>query len=572
MPFTVSHYLAFILIFLFIIALIVYSIYAFIFVRVRKSVNQLYKDQNTYNELSANSFIGATKPFELLSRNKRYLEHVVTYMKNFDAHYKSQLNTTLASINELTNLKNHFDLKFAKSTSAQINNYFLVLNDLKKHFNELTVNSSIYQNSASRLVVAYRNLFNNLSLFLKQHILPKYDSVIFKDSLNNISSVFNDADDSYNTLKNDIFIKNMENLRKVIHSLLVCVNKLYTLDKKNDYVKFLIKEINLHYQQSRKDPNISQFSQLNGIYRVISESSLSVKKVDEHLHLFQFKESEVKIQDLLTILVPLKKHLYDESHAKQIINSGFENFIKSANLFETKYHELAQAINKVGENFSRDVEITTRTSQIDEHLNEIREAIQSMQFEREQQKDDYSVLLEKMNFIISAISTLRTRLEELILIADKKMNIYKNVIYGINNLKLRYSQLESIIENNKFFPDQLTINEFLTLKQEVDLKEKALYSDYNLAIKNFDEFAKNANKTFIKTLKVIVDLATLKEISRAIFLYLNKYRSESSDIQKHLVLIEEVFDEGDYEKCVHSLIRVLEIMKQSAAKFNMNLN
>lgn len=572
MTFTVSHYLAFILIFLFIIALIVYSIYAFIFVRVRKSVNQLYKDQNIYNELSANSFIGATKPFELLSRNKRYLEHVVTYMKNFDAHYKSQLNTTLASINELTNLKNHFDLKFAKSTSAQINNYFLVLNDLKKHFNELTVNSSIYQNSASRLVVTYRNLVNNLSLFLKQHILPKYDSVIFKDSLNNISSVFNDADDSYNTLKNDIFIKNMENLRKVIHSLLVCVNKLYTLDKKNDYVKFLIKEINLHYQQSRKDPNISQFSQLNGIYRVISESSLSAQKVDQHLHLFEFKESEVKIQDLLTILVPLKKHLYDESHAKQIINSGFENFIKSANLFETKYHELAQAINKVGENFSRDVEITTRTSQIDEHLNEIREAIQSMQFEREQQKDDYSVLLEKMNFIISAISTLRTRLEELILIADKKMNIYKNVIYGINNLKLRYSQLESIIENNKFFPDQLTINEFLTLKQEVDLKEKALYSDYNLAIKNFDEFAKNANKTFIKTLKVIVDLATLKEISRAIFLYLNKYRSESSDIQKHLVLIEEVFDEGDYEKCVHSLIRVLEIMKQSAAKFNMNLN
>ncbi|CDN40382.1 septation ring formation regulator EzrA [Mycoplasma amphoriforme] len=572
MTFTVSHYLAFILIFLFIIALIVYSIYAFIFVRVRKSVNQLYKDQNTYNELSANSFIGATKPFELLSRNKRYLEHVVTYMKNFDAHYKSQLNTTLASINELTNLKNHFDLKFAKSTSAQINNYFLVLNDLKKHFNELTVNSSIYQNSASRLVVTYRNLVNNLSLFLKQHILPKYDSVIFKDSLNNISSVFNDADDSYNTLKNDIFIKNMENLRKVIHSLLVCVNKLYTLDKKNDYVKFLIKEINLHYQQSRKDPNVSQFSQLNGIYRVISESSLSVQKVDEHLHLFEFKESEVKIQDLLTILVPLKKHLYDESHAKQIINSGFENFIKSANLFETKYHELAQAINKVGENFSRDVEITTRTNQIDQHLNEIREAIQSMQFEREQQKDDYSVLLEKMNFIISAISTLRTRLEELILIADKKMNIYKNVIYGINNLKLRYSQLESIIENNKFFPDQLTINEFLTLKQEVDLKEKALYSDYNLAIKNFDEFAKNANKTFIKTLKVIVDLATLKEISRAIFLYLNKYRSESSDIQKHLVLIEEVFDEGDYEKCVHSLIRVLEIMKQSAAKFNMNLN
>lgn len=572
MTFTVSHYLAFILIFLFIIALIVYSIYAFIFVRVRKSVNQLYKDQNIYNELSANSFIGATKPFELLSRNKRYLEHVVTYMKNFDAHYKSQLNTTLASINELTNLKNHFDLKFAKSTSAQINNYFLVLNDLKKHFNELTVNSSIYQNSASRLVVTYRNLVNNLSLFLKQHILPKYDSVIFKDSLNNISSVFNDADDSYNTLKNDIFIKNMENLRKVIHSLLVCVNKLYTLDKKNDYVKFLIKEINLHYQQSRKDPNISQFSQLNGIYRVISESSLSVQKVDQHLHLFEFKESEVKIQDLLTILVPLKKHLYDESHAKQIINSGFENFIKSANLFETKYHELAQAINKVGENFSRDVEITTRTSQIDQHLNEIREAIQSMQFEREQQKDDYSVLLEKMNFIISAISTLRTRLEELILVADKKMNIYKNVIYGINNLKLRYSQLESIIENNKFFPDQLTINEFLTLKQEVDLKEKALYSDYNLAIKNFDEFAKNANKTFIKTLKVIVDLATLKEISRAIFLYLNKYRSESSDIQKHLVLIEEVFDEGDYEKCVHSLIRVLEIMKQSAAKFNMNLN
>ncbi|WP_027119417.1 hypothetical protein [[Mycoplasma] testudinis] len=570
--FSVSQILVIVLAILFLIAVVAYIVYATIFVRIRKSVNQIYINQERYNEFAANSFVSAVKPFELLSRNKSYLKPVVAYMKEFDAYYKKQLNQTLLPINELTVLKNHFDLKFTKYTSKQIENYFVSLSLLKKHFDDLTVNSSIYQNSASRLIITYRNLIDKLSLFLKHHILQKYDSIVFKDFLNNISQYFADADYSYNSLKNDVFIHDMESLRKVIHSLLLCTNNLYFLDKKADYVRYLIKEINQQYQRSRKDPNLLQPSQLNEIYRIIDESSTSVKRVDEKLHLLQFKDSENALVDLLNVLLPLKKRLYDENEAREIVSLGFDNFVKSADMFEKKHQELIQAINNVGENFRRDKDITDRTTKIQTSLTDIRNAIHFIQEEKEQRQQNYSVLLEKITMIISSISNLHNDLEDLIKVADEKMNVYKSVIHGINNLKLKYSQLETIMMQNKFYPEQLIADEFLTVKQEVNLKDKALYSDYNLAIANFDEFSKRANKTFIDTLYAVVDLASLKEIARSTFLFLNKYRRESEEIEKRLNEIQEMYNRGSYEKCVRNQIKVLEIIKASASRFNLPLN
>lgn len=557
---------------LFLVALIAYSIYLTIYIRLRKSINKIYKYQEKYNEFAANSFSSAVKPFELLARNKSSLQFLVKYMKTFDNCYKKELKKALVPINELSDLKNHFDFKFTKDSFAEIDYYFEILSNLTTHFSAMTNNSSLYQNSASRLIVTYRNLVDQISLFLKNHILNKHDSPIFKNFLANISKFFEKADLSYNNFQNTVFIKDMENLRKVIHSLLLCANNLYFIDKKVDYLQYLVKEIELQYNQFKNEKNVLLPTQLNEIYRVINESKDSIKKINSSLHLFQFKDAEVLANDLFNVLLPVKKHLYDENQARNIVKSGLKNFITSMNIFETKQAKLIQAIENVGKNFVRDKEITLKISKVEETLSRIKETIKYMQIEKENRQQNYSGTLEKMKLIIDSISQLKIDLDNLIRLVELKMNIYKNVIYGINSLKLKYSQLENYMTDNNFYPSQKIEDDFRIWKDKINKKDQELYTNYNNAILSFDNFSKQANEQFIKTLKVIVELAAFKNLCELLFLFLNKYRREDPDIEINLDKMEQVYKKGFYEECLKNLIKILQIIKNSAAKYNLSLS
>lgn len=436
----------------------------------------------------------------------------------------------------------------------------------------MTNNSSLYQNSASRLIVTYRNLVDQISLFLKNHILNKHDSPIFKNFLANISKFFEKADLSYNNFQNTVFIKDMENLRKVIHSLLLCANNLYFIDKKVDYLQYLVKEIELQYNQFKNEKNVLLPTQLNEIYRVINESKDSIKKINSSLHLFQFKDAEVLANDLFNVLLPVKKHLYDENQARNIVKSGLKNFITSMNIFETKQAKLIQAIENVGKNFVRDKEITLKISKVEETLSRIKETIKYMQIEKENRQQNYSGTLEKMKLIIDSISQLKIDLDNLIRLVELKMNIYKNVIYGINSLKLKYSQLENYMTDNNFYPSQKIEDDFRIWKDKINKKDQELYTNYNNAILSFDNFSKQANEQFIKTLKVIVELAAFKNLCELLFLFLNKYRREDPDIEINLDKMEQVYKKGFYEECLKNLIKILQIIKNSAAKYNLSLS
>lgn len=572
MIFSDSQILVLFLSALFLVALVAYSIYLSIYIRVRKSINKIYKYQEKYNEFATNSFSSAVKPFELLTRNKSSLQFLVKYMKNFDTCYKKELKKSLIPINELSDLKNHFDFKFTKESFAEIDYYFEILSNLSKHFSAMTNNSSLYQNSASKLIVTYRNLVDQISLFLKNHILNKHDSPIFKNFLANISKFFEKADLSYNNFQNSVFIKDMENLRKVIHSLLLCANNLYFIDKKVDYLQYLLKEIELQYNQFKNEKNVLLPTQLNEIYRIINESKDSIKKINSSLHLFQFKDAEVLANDLFNVLLPVKKHLYDENEARNIVKSGLKNFITSMNIFETKQVKLIQAIENVGKNFVRDKEITVKISKVEQTLLRIKETIKFMQIEKENRQQNYSGTLEKMKLIIDSISELKIDLDNLIRLLDLKMNIYKNVIYGINSLKLKYSQLENYMIDNNFYPSQKIEDNFRIWKDKINKKDQELYTNYNNAILSFDNFSKQANEQFIKTLKVIVELAAFKHLCELVFLFLNKYRREDPEIEKNLEKMEEVYKKGFYEECLKNLIKILQIIKNSAAKYNLGLS
>lgn len=557
---------------LFAIAFIAYAVYATIFFRVRKSIDKLYKVQERYKEFSMISFSSSAKPIELLVKSNKKWVLVTEYIHDYDKYYKTQLKSIYHIINELQKTKNHFDLKFTRETLKKIDSYYDHLDQWIEDFKRLAYNSSNYQNKASKLIVDYRNLVDGMDDFLKKHILTKYDSSIFKNLLVNISRGFVSSNTAYRSLQNELFIRQMENLRKSIHLLLSYANRLYFLDKRAEYLRFIIQEIELLYRAEEDEKNLRNATKLNEIYRLLTEAKDSMQKANQSLYLLQFQDAENILNDLTKILEPLKSDLFNESEARNIVKWGAQFFSKSIQLFQNEHDKLLQSIKEVGQVFIQDAEISQKIKSIQETLELIIKTISVMQTYRRETERNYRSLLSKMSIIIDATTKLKTNLDELVKTVDMKMNIYKNVMFKINDLKLKYSQLERYIIDSKFVIYNPTYNEFLKWRKMVNIKDEALYNDYDNAIQDFETFSATANSIFIDMIRIVVELETLKRMSQLSLMFLNKYRHEDREIEKKITQIENKYREGQFENCLNECINVLKVIKRSAEYFNMNIS
>lgn len=552
---------------------LVYLIYAIIYNRVRKTIDKIYKYQEKYKEYAIISFYSSVKPLELLTRDNNSLKFITDYMKNYDIKYKNKLNEILIPINELSNPKNHFEFKYIKKIFKQIDESFKNLDMWINDFKTLTKDSSVYQNNASKLLVNYRILMDDIIVFLQNHILNKYDSPVFKNFLADISNNFKNANNAYTKFNNDEYINSVENLRQSIHILLLYANHLYEYDKKTDFIKYLIREIDLLFKNANNEANPINALQLSEASLIIKEANEMVKKIDNHLHLLQLNEAKILINSLLENLQPLKRKLYKENEAKDIVKCGLKNFINSANLFQEKSNQLVIAINNLNSIFSGDNDIANKIADIHAILKFVMDTINSIQSKSKKQNKDrnYNVLLNKMKSIVDAVTNLKNILDNLILLVDSKMNVYKNVIYKINDLKLKYAQLEQYNIKNKInIPD--SINKiFLEWKNKIIQRYDFLSINYEEAIKNFNNFVNEADLVFISTIKVSVELATLKRINELTLMFLNKYRHEDDAIQERLEIIENLYKSGDFELSIEKAIQILKIIKQSASRFNLDI-
>lgn len=106
----------------------------------------------------------------------------------------------------------------------------------------------------------------------------------------------------------------------------------------------------------------------------------------------------------------------------------------------------------------------------------------------------------------------------------------------------------------------------------VNIKDEALYNDYDNAIQDFETFSATANSIFIDMIRIVVELETLKRMSQLSLMFLNKYRHEDREIEKKITQIENKYREGQFENCLNECINVLKVIKRSAEYFNMNIS
>ncbi|WP_027123826.1 septation ring formation regulator EzrA [Mycoplasmoides pirum] len=579
MVYTNNQIAFFVFLGLFLLMLVLYFSFAWMYCKSRKSIDKMYAYQRKYKEYSIISFSSLIKPLELLgkretlAKNSSNLKLVIEYMHDYDEQYKKQLTEIWKAIDQLTNLKNHFNFGKTKKMFKQIDMQFDKLDIWIKDFKDLTKDSSIYQNEASKVIVEYRSLVDQLITFLKEHILVKYDSPVFKDFLSNISKNFEDANTALMMFQNEKYVKSLENLRYSIYTLLTYANRLYVLDKKNDYLKFLVQEIKLLYKKAESEKGLANQNKLSEIYRILSDADDGIIKIDTHLHLLQFKEAEELITNLLKILQPMQANLATESEAKSIISLGLNNFIKGVNSLEEKSNTLTDAIKKLNKIFEGHAEILQKINLLKTLFNSIKSSIAELQkFNINNPNDNYSKLLEKITVFIDLVTKLKDNINELVLDIEKEISLYKNTVHKINDLNLKYSQLQKYISENNLFLDKKLFDIFLDYKTVISKKTILAKDDYRNILENFDLLAEKADKLFIKVLQTVVELSSIKEMTQLTLMFLNKYRYENVNIEKNINVIQELYQYSNYELALERAIKLLDVMKRSAESNNLTLN
>ncbi|WP_033159919.1 septation ring formation regulator EzrA [Mycoplasmoides alvi] len=567
-----------ILIFFFILS-ISYIIYLTMYIQVRKRINKTYEYQKKYKEYAIISFSSLIKPLELLAKGELLdkegikLKLVIEYMNNYDERYQAQLAEIWKAIDMLSDLKYHFNFSKIDKMFLNIDEEFQKLDLWIQDFKKLTKNASGYQNETSKIMVKYRLLADELLAFLTNHILTKYDSPVFKEFISNISKNFEDANFACMTFQNTKYIKAMEKLRYSIYTLLSYVNRLYVLERKNDYLKFLIREINFMYNEAEKEGNLSNLNKLNEMYRTIIDTKEGIAKVDRDLHILQFKEAEEMINSLLKVLQPLRSTLVSEHEAKNIINIGINNFVKGMGSLEEKGSNLIVAINELNQIFADHPTVMNKINSIQKTFNLTRKSIINLQkFYFNDHKDNYSKLLEKMTNFIDLIEKLKEEIDSLISEINYEISSYKNIVHKINSLNLKYFQISKyMIDNNLLLPNPL-IDEFEMYKSQIYKKTILADKDYRSISNDFENFTAHCNELFIKVLKLVVEQLSIKKMNELLMMFLNKYRHENTNIENNLLYLEKLYKDSKYEESLIHGIKLLNLIKKSAESNNLKLS
>lgn len=102
-------------------------------------------------------------------------------------------------------------------------------------------------------------------------------------------------------------------------------------------------------------------------------------------------------------------------------------------------------------------------------------------------------------------------------------------------------------------------------------REAGLREDYAGSQATFNQFAAAADDALIGLLASVVEAAQLRALAEVTLMYLNKFRNESTSIERAASQIEDLIDDGANEAALRAAIRVLKQINASAREFGIQI-
>lgn len=554
-----------------VIASICYGVYTYIFVRIRHTINRMYALQEQYKELAAVSFAAATRPLELLMKDRPRYNYVVSYMKWFARRYQSQLDLAGDVVNKLRDLKRHFALKQTTKTLDELQARLALLKSWVDEFGSLIADAFTYQNATASMLVAYRQLANNIEAFIRTHLIPKFDSPVFKTSLTQIMHNFQHADQAASRFENDLLVRCLQHLRNALHTLLGYATRLYIGDKRLDYLAFLASQsANLHGAHDQPVVN-GQSANANMTYRALTEVNDNIAKARRLLHLFQFRDAIAIADDVARTLEPLTQGLAREAKARDIVKTASPLLTKWGEIFDHKQAELEAMIARMDHAFGAAPKVAEAAANVRTDLNTLKAALGQLQNAQNDNDRSYDRILRLMMGIVDATDKLKTTLRVLLDNVHSRLTEYRAMVFKANDLKLKFAQLRAFVHEHTLHlghPNDELMNEWVCAVSD---REAGLREDYAGSQATFNQFAAAADDALIGLLASVVEAAQLRALAEVTLMYLNKFRNESTSIERAASQIEDLIDDGANEAALRAAIRVLKQINASAREFGIQI-
>lgn len=557
-----------------VLAFLFYLWYLTIFIIVHKNQQYLEQTKALYNKLKLSNFNSVIVPFQLLRSEKKALEQPVKLLKSFQESFNSEINSALEQLLVFSEPKALYNCFWFNRNIKLLRKNLQGLHDKQQRYVKLTKNAIAYFDSSYDTLVFYRQAFCLLVSFINDFLVHKYDSLFYLNIINRISLLFKDVELH---IKNKDVKQQNQALNKLHNNLaqtIITASRQYFFDVKVGYLNYHFQILSQKVTQLRSMKNkainsqeVAKFQELiTNIGATLAECSQALGNIN--LALCEQRINQAKEQiDVLSNAVSVKEK------AISLVVSNVDSFLKSINHYQQQNALLQTLMKEIELMFQNNLDTVNIINQINEHSLLIAQKTQLLNQENALTEFiDYEKLFRLMSEAMKLLDGLKNLLNELFALSANKFDDYRFFVYTLDDFRFKFFQIENLIANEELIISEKTLKIISQARHQFDDIFTQAKNDYEGAFSYLNEKVRFFQNQLTHVIVDVVGLMNLRSMCKHTFIFANKYRQESPQINESLETLTQFYQQQNYSETLSGLISLLGKIKSSAKQHHLDLN
>ncbi len=544
-----------------ILAVILFLLFKFVFIRKRyeKQIKELDRRYSYLDALMIGQDAQYIKRLEMISRtNLLYVDKYNEYQKKFKKVFEIDDKYAQGVIRQLKTLienKQYRQLKQAiqegkkaiaafESSANQLDSELTKLIKPEEEARQLALRLKENLRSVKQ---TYANNLSDLELVSNslERIFEKLDSTFNEFDMHIDSAEYDDANDLLPVV--DKVIEQLKNVLVDLPKLCVLVGKILpekvsSLENESD--SLTTQGYPLHHLLLTK-----KFEEYNNELNNLKNRliSLNVKDVKEDIDKFQ---NDIEI---------MHDNFRKEVDAKIYFDQNQNDIYNKVLILEKNFLRLVSLLPEMNRVYKISEEETKRINVLKDDINQLGSSKRVLDtFVHSSTPQPYSILqvkLEKLiddyNSVSKEVSDFKVFLESLKLTSEEAYNLVFSYYYRLKQCEL---QLQNIAINATIEKYQPKIEQCYQLLNEIEEIIKVTPIDMELITSKVDELKTITNDLFDN----VNNTSNVSQMAESAILYANRDRKHQIDVHQQLLLSEQLFFNGEFEKTYHDVVSLLK--------------
>ncbi|MGV1746217.1 hypothetical protein ACNI8C_01815, partial [Mycoplasmoides pneumoniae] len=259
--------------------------------------------------------------------------------------------------------------------------------------------------------------------------------------------------------------------------------------------------------------------------------------------------------------------------AISLVVSNVDSFLKSINHYQQQNALLQTLMKEIELMFQNNLDTVNIINQINEHSLLIAQKTQLLNQENALTEFiDYEKLFRLMSEAMKLLDGLKNLLNELFALSANKFDDYRFFVYTLDDFRFKFFQIENLIANEELIISEKTLKIISQAKHQFDDIFTQAKNDYEGAFSYLNEKVRFFQNQLTHVIVDVVGLMNLRSMCKHTFIFANKYRQESPQINESLETLTQFYQQQNYSETLSGLISLLGKIKSSAKQHHLDLN